>query len=100
MEPNICQFIESGIYQEEIPLLSENYFISRNNSIEIDPQKKQTHNGAGCLEFSNIIGNFQKGPQIMNNEKTISSIITLGKPNEKNYSFSLNSMHMGNTLNC
>ena len=35
----------------------------------------------------------------MNNEKTISSIITLGNPNEKNYSFSLNSLHMGNTLN-
>ena len=35
----------------------------------------------------------------MNNEKTISSTITLGAPNEKNYSFSLNSLHMGNTLN-
>ena len=35
----------------------------------------------------------------MNNEKSISSIISLGKPNEKTYSFSLNSLHMGNLLN-
>ena len=39
----ICQFIESGIYENEIPLLflSSSCFLSRNNFIEEDDSKKK-----------------------------------------------------------
>ena len=50
--------MESGIYQDETPLIANKYKVINENKINIIEGGKKTHNGKGTLEINNLIGNF------------------------------------------